>query len=64
MKELNTSLRRIRIWEGKKCIMAIDLRGDEIITRPNKEGLKVTFESFEFPLYTTYKYNNERTKDN
>ena len=52
-----TVIRRIRIWEGKKCIMAIDLQGDAIVTKPNKKNLKVTYEAYDMPVYTEYKFN-------
>lgn len=52
-----TITRRIRIWEGKKCIMAIDLQGDTIVTRSHKKNLKVPYEAFGISM-ENYKINN------
>lgn len=52
MEEINSTVtRRIRIWEGEKCIMAIDLQGDTIVTRPKKKNLKVSYEAFQYAIY-------------
>lgn len=59
MNEINSTVtRRIRIWEGEKCIMAIDLQGDTIVTRPKKKNLKVSYEAFDIPMYSDVKMTN------